>query len=191
MGLPVHFDWVYYVFANEDLRHNGVQTEMEAKMHFLHYGRQEGRPYELVMIQKAPDLVPSFYSLLPGNASMEKEGRVFRDRIRSMPIDKYHGIRIGAMDTEGGRLTALWTIILLNENIVDYEWIAMGIQEEHHHRLECLHGPSLRIIPEATPEQFSSDYFSLLLIPSLFDPDLYHRWKSTVKGEDGFCWCAQ
>lgn len=45
------FDWNYYIKINEDLKKNGIITKQQAHMHWLSYGKSEGRKHRYLKNQ--------------------------------------------------------------------------------------------------------------------------------------------
>lgn len=50
--LPNDFDWAFYLALHEDLRSAGLSTEKEATNHYLTFGCNEGRSYNLNSVYK-------------------------------------------------------------------------------------------------------------------------------------------
>lgn len=63
--IPDNFDWKTYINNYTDLRDiHGFSTEIEAKLHYILFGKKEQRNYQIAKVSKYPNIDPKIYKIL-------------------------------------------------------------------------------------------------------------------------------
>lgn len=157
------FNWINYLYLNQDLISNGIQTEKDAIAHYRNYGRAEGRLYEFVIPDDFDiDFYQNFYPFLKDkpreltyahytiygtkNESIYKSQHISHDsndNIEKFFIDDnktifYFAPHLPEFDTSSGgyRLLQILKILSVDLGYNVYFFANKSVKSEHEDKLK-------------------------------------------------------